>query len=272
MQVSIHAHCLLTHVRIHSIPWNSTRLRLGFDWISMDDGWQRCNCSVRQDHGRVCKRAMAGVLSSKVHQTCYWYVDLFVTLSFWILSIIFASNTSSEWKFAQHSPDQLPFSHHALQLVLLIEYRTWIQACPSVMAICALGGTAPGTTIKANPWCGKIASQTCAFVRSLHHHSTPLMTATCNLSTAQDLFACPCLSEQPWCLWKRGCEPIICKRLWIVPMSQCDSVWLILDQLRKKLVDYGHSRQLKVGTYLNTCICSLLTVWFYENMFGAYDL
>ncbi|CAJ1420135.1 unnamed protein product [Effrenium voratum] len=22
---------------------------LGFDWISMDDGWQRCNCSVRQD-------------------------------------------------------------------------------------------------------------------------------------------------------------------------------------------------------------------------------
>eukprot|EP00913_Durusdinium_trenchii_P011091 g10413.t1 len=23
--------------------------QLGFDWISMDDGWQRCNCSVRQD-------------------------------------------------------------------------------------------------------------------------------------------------------------------------------------------------------------------------------
>lgn len=22
---------------------------LGFDWISMDDGWQHCNCSVRQD-------------------------------------------------------------------------------------------------------------------------------------------------------------------------------------------------------------------------------
>ena len=22
---------------------------LGFDWISMDDGWQQCNCSTRQD-------------------------------------------------------------------------------------------------------------------------------------------------------------------------------------------------------------------------------
>ena len=26
-----------------------SKLRLGFNWISMDDGWQRCNCSVRQD-------------------------------------------------------------------------------------------------------------------------------------------------------------------------------------------------------------------------------
>ena len=124
MQVSIHAHCLLTHVRIHSIPWNSTRLRLGFDWISMDDGWQRCNCSVRQDHGRACKRAMAGVWSSKVHQTCYWYVDLFVTLSFWILSIIFASNTSSEWKFAQHSPENCHFH------TMLCNLCCWLSTGP----------------------------------------------------------------------------------------------------------------------------------------------
>lgn len=178
--------------------------------------------------GSVATAACARTMGEPAQGPCYWYVDLFVTSSFWILSIIFASNASSECKFAQHSPEKLPFSYHALQLVLLIEYRTWIQACPSVMAICALGGTAPGTTIKANPWCGKIASQTCAFVRSLHHHSTPLMTATCTRSTAQDLLAFPCLSEPPWCLWKRGCKPIIFKRLWIVPMSQCDSVWLML--------------------------------------------
>lgn len=40
---SMHVAYLLMH---EIIPWKYTRLRLGFDWISMDDGWQRCNCSV----------------------------------------------------------------------------------------------------------------------------------------------------------------------------------------------------------------------------------
>ncbi len=218
MQVSIHASpdCLLTHVNV----WNhSTRLRLGFDWISMDDGWQRCNCSVRQDHGRACTRAEFQS-SPDMLLICWSIFDLDLLNPFDHFWLPHVFHTFCLCVSLRSHQENCHF-HHGLQLV--IEYRTWIQACPSVMAICALGGTAPGTTVKDNPWCGKIASQTCAFVRSLHHHSTPLMTATCAPSTAQDLLAFFCLySTHPWFLWKHGCKPIICKRLRMVPMSQCD--------------------------------------------------
>ena len=247
------------------IPWNSTRLRLGFDWISMDDGWQRCNCSVRQDHGRACKRAMAGVLSSKVHQTCYWYVDL-VLLN--------------------------PFDHFCLQHVF------WVKVCAAFTRKIAWRETPCFATCAADwvqdldPSLPKCDGNLCFGGHCSWHDNQgqPMVRkdrfpdmCLCSIFassfyTFDDCHLYPLNSTRSSCISLPFRTTMMFVKAWVQTnhlqkVVNCPnvSVWLILDQLRKKLVDYGHSRQLKVGTYLNTCICSLLTVWFYDDMVGTYD-
>lgn len=48
---------------------------------------------------------------------------------------------------------------------LALQRRTWIRACQSAMATCALEVTAHGMTLKDILWCGKIDFQICAFTR-----------------------------------------------------------------------------------------------------------
>lgn len=49
-QAHMHAQMVAAVDKSRMVDGKPTSLAdLGFDWISMDDGWQQCNCSVRQD-------------------------------------------------------------------------------------------------------------------------------------------------------------------------------------------------------------------------------